>query len=176
MDSELFRMPGHLISRSARLLSRWGDARVQPMGLAIAQVPVFYALKDGASLTQKELARLAQIEQPTMAQLLARMERDGLIRRTPNPHDKRSSVISLTSLALNKLPAAREVLLEGNKVALQGFTDREIVTLCRLLTRVVKNLDSDRARWGLTSFGLYNTIWLWNQVVIKIVLTPRSRR
>jgi MarR family transcriptional regulator for hemolysin len=144
VDSELFRMPGHLINRSARLLSRWGDARVQPMGLAMAQVPVFYALKDGASLTQKELAKLAQIEQPTMAQLLARMERDGLIRRTPNPRDKRSSVVSLTPLALSKLPGARVVLLEGNKAALGGFTDREVATLCRLLTRVVKNLDPAR--------------------------------
>ena len=104
-------------------------------------MPVLVALKDGSSLTQKELAELAQVEQPTMTHLLARMERDGLIRRTPNPHDKRSSLISLTLFALEKFPDARAVLLEGNKVALQGFTEQEIATLSQLLRRVVQNLD-----------------------------------
>ena len=122
-------------------MTRWGEERFHALGLAIAQMPVLVALKDGSSLTQKELAELAQVEQPTMTHLLARMERDGLIRRTPNPHDKRSSLISLTPSALEKLPDARAVLLEGNAVALQGFTDQEIATLSQLLRRVMQNLD-----------------------------------
>ena len=80
-------MPGHLISRSARMMVRWGEARFQSLGISAAQVPVPGALKNGTSLTRKEPAELARIEQPTMAQLLARMERDGLIRRTKNPED-----------------------------------------------------------------------------------------
>jgi len=103
-------------------------------------MPVLYALKDGASSTQTELARMAHIEQPTMAQLLVRMERDGLIRRAANPDDKRSSLVSLTPRALKQLPAAREVLREGNKLALEGFTEREVETLIRLLQRVLKNV------------------------------------
>lgn len=143
---ETFRPPSYLINRSARLLTRWGEERFHALGLAIAQTPVLVALKDGTSLTQKELAGLAQIEQPTMTHLLARMERDGLIRRTPNPDDKRSSLISLTPFALQKLPDARAVLLEGNTVALQGFTDEEAATLSQLLRRVVKNLDPAAAK------------------------------
>ena len=141
MEPETFRPPSFLINRAARLLTRWGEERFHALGLAIAQVPVLVALKDGASLTQKELARLARIEQPTMTDLLARMERDGLIRRSPNPDDKRSSLISLTPAALQKLPDARAVLVEGNTVALQGFTEEETATLSQLLRRVVKNLD-----------------------------------
>lgn len=140
MDAEIFRKPGHLINRAARLLVRWGDVRFQELGLAIAQLPVLAALKDGSSLPQKELARLAHTEQPTMAQLLARMERNGLIRRTPDLVDKRSSLVSLTPAALKKLPRARTVLLTGNQEALVGFSEREIATLCRLLERVIHNL------------------------------------
>jgi len=142
MDAEIFSMPGHLISRSARAMVRWGEARFQSLGLAAAQLPVLSALKDGASRTQKELAALARIEQPTMAQLLARMERDGLIRRTENPEDKRSSLISLTPRALKKLPRAKEAILQANAAALKGFSDREVATLCRLLRRVIANLDA----------------------------------
>jgi DNA-binding MarR family transcriptional regulator len=145
VDEHIFRRPGHLINRLARLSLRWTEERFQPLGLSTGQIPVLYVLKDGAALTQKELARLVRIEQPTMAQLLTRMERDGLIRRTDNPDDKRSSLISLTPLALKKLPQAKIILSEGNKAALKGFTDREIATLSKLLLRVVKNLDPEIA-------------------------------
>jgi len=140
VDADLFRTPGHLINRLSKLSLRWADERFQRLGLAAAQMPVLYALKDGASSTQTELARMAHIEQPTMAQLLVRMERDGLIRRAANPDDKRSSLVSLTPRALKQLPAAREVLREGNKLALEGFTEREVETLIRLLQRVLKNV------------------------------------
>lgn len=145
MDDVIFRRPGHLVNRLARISLRWTEERFQPLGLSTGQIPVLYLLSDGAALTQKELARLVRIEQPTMAQLLSRMERDGLIRRADNPEDKRSSLISLTPLALKKLPLATEVLSEGNKEALNGLTDREIATLSKLLLRVIRNLDPEIA-------------------------------
>lgn len=145
MDAETFRRPSHLLNRSARLLIRWGEERFAALGLAVAQVPVLFALQDGRSLTQKELAHLARIEQPTMTHLLARMERDGLVHRTLNPDDKRSSLVSLTPLALEKLPAVRTTLLEGNAAALQGFTEEEAAVLSGLLRRVVDNLDPGAA-------------------------------
>ena len=141
MDAETFRRPSHLLSRSARLLTRWGEEKFAALGLTVAQVPVLFALKDGCALTQKELAHLARIEQPTMTHLLARMERDGLIQRTLNPNDKRSSLVCLTPLALEKLPAVRTILLEGNAAVLQGFTEEEAAALSGLLRRVVCNLD-----------------------------------
>jgi MarR family transcriptional regulator for hemolysin len=140
--TDISRLPGALVYRTARLWQRWADERFQSLGLAVAQLPVLIALKDGSALTQKELARLAQIEQPTMALLLDRMERDGLIRRAAHETDKRSSLIRLTPLALKQLPRAKSILLQGNKTALRGFTDDEISMLIQLLLRVLQNLDA----------------------------------
>jgi MarR family transcriptional regulator, transcriptional regulator for hemolysin len=137
--------PGYLINRCARLFARWGEVQFRPLGLSMAQVPVLACLKDGMARTQKELARLIQIEQPTMAQLLARMERDGLIRRTSDPKDKRSSLLSLTELAESRLPQARAVLDQGSAIALQGLSVHEIDTLTRLLTRVLDNVSAATA-------------------------------
>jgi MarR family transcriptional regulator, transcriptional regulator for hemolysin len=145
VDEDIFRRPGHLVNRLARISFRWTEERLQPLGLSTGQIPALFLLRDGAALTQKELTRLVRIEQPTMAQLLSRMERDGLIRRSDNPDDKRSSLISLTPLALRRLPLARAVLSEGNKEALKGFTDREVATLSKLLLRAVRNLDPEIA-------------------------------
>lgn len=143
---ELFSRPGHLISRAGRLFARLGEGRLRVFGFGVGQLPVLVMLKNGAALSQKELARVAQIEQPSMAQMLARMERDGVIRRIPDPNDRRSSLIMLTDEALSKIPDARRVLLEGNTEALRGFTEEEIATLGTLLKRLIQNLEESVAQ------------------------------
>ncbi len=134
-----------LISQAARALARLSDARLKGLGLAIGQLPVFVALKDGAQLSQKELARIAGVEQPSMAQLLARMERDGLIHREPDPADGRSSLISLSESATALLAPARAILFQGNREALAGFEPAEIDQLVSLLGRVIANVTSGEA-------------------------------
>ena len=134
--------PGHYFSRIARGLTRVGDTRLRALGFATAQLPVLSMLKDGVARSQTELARLAKVEQPTMAQLLARMERDGLIRRHPDPADRRSSLISLTDQARTKLPAGQAVLKQGNVDMTAGLLPDEVATLVSLLRRVLANVEA----------------------------------
>ena len=134
--------PGHYFSRIARGLARVGDTRLRPLGFATAHLPVLIALKDGARLSQTELARWAKVEQPTMAQLLARMERDGLVRREPDPADRRSSLVSLTDEARTNLQAGRAILDQGNKDATCGLSSDEVDTLMGLLRRVLANVEA----------------------------------
>jgi len=117
------------------------EARLKPLGFGVGHLPVLVALQEGLADTQRDLARFAKIEQPSMAQLLARMERDGLILRTPDATDGRSSRIALTVAAQTRLPDACAALFEGNREALSGFTDEEAAQLVNLLSRVIANLD-----------------------------------
>ena len=94
-----FRLPRQL----ARGFTRIVDGGLRELGLAAGQLPVLVSLKKSKALSQAELARIAQVEQPSMAQLLARMERDGLVERVDDPEDKRSRLISLTPLAAKRL-------------------------------------------------------------------------
>lgn len=142
-------MPAILIAGAARALARVSDARFRDVGISTSQLPVLAALKDGAQLAQKELAIAAGVEQSSMAQLLNRMERDGLIFRTPDPHDKRSSLIALTTLALDLFPPARAVLQRGNQEALLGFSDAERDTLVQLLLKLMANI-CDGTTWSPT--------------------------
>lgn len=134
--------PGHYFSRITRAMTRIGDLRLRELGFATAQLPVLTALKDGAKLSQTELARWGKVEQPTMAQLIARMERDGIIRREPDPADGRSSLISLTDEARARLPAGRAILEQGNKDITRGLSEEEVETLLALLGRVLANVEA----------------------------------
>ncbi|SEP20494.1 MarR family winged helix-turn-helix transcriptional regulator [Amycolatopsis saalfeldensis] len=135
--------PAALINIASRALTRVNDQRLRPLGLTFAQMPVLVALSKADALSQKELAVLARIEQPSMAQLLARMDRDGLIRRGPARHDRRVSLISLTEDGRAKLAQVNSALFETNDQALKGFSAGETDLLLDLLRRLVANLDEN---------------------------------
>ena len=141
MKDDVLSTPGHLISLAARGFARLSEARLKPLGFGIGHLPVLVALQNGKAATQRDLARFARVEQPPMAQMLARMERDGLIQRTPDPADGRSSRIVLTKAARDGMPAAIATLFEGNRQALAGFSEEEALLLADLLTRLIDNLD-----------------------------------
>lgn len=141
MKLDVLSTPGHLISLAARGFTRLSEARLKPLGFGVGQLPVLVALRNGEASTQRDLARFAKTEQPPMAQMLARMERDGLISRTTDPTDRRSSRIVLTEAAEARMPDAVATLLRGNQEALNGFTDGETQQLVALLTRLIANLD-----------------------------------
>ncbi|MFI7004688.1 MarR family winged helix-turn-helix transcriptional regulator [Nocardia sp. NPDC050175] len=133
--------PAQLINHAARLFALLHDGRLRALGITAGQIPVLGTLADGSALTQKELATRSSAGQPAMAELLARMQRDGLIERTPHPHDRRSSLVALTDRALSLLPEARAVLSHGHADALAGFDENEIQHLAALLTRLIANLE-----------------------------------
>jgi MarR family transcriptional regulator, transcriptional regulator for hemolysin len=141
MDQDVLSTPGHLISLAARGFARLSEARLKPLGFGVGHLPVLVALREGRASTQRDLARFAKIEQPPMAQMLARMERDGLIERIPDPTDGRMSRITLTAAAEARLPDAIAVLFRGNHEALGDFTDEEAGLLVALLRRLIANLD-----------------------------------
>ena len=141
-DDAFFNRPAHLINRVARLMTRIGEARLKPLGFSPAQLPVLGALMRHGPLSQKALAEGGKIEQPSMAQMLSRMERDGLVIRRPDPADGRASLYSLTDMARDRLPALSEALIDGGREALTGFSAEEKETLRRLLKRMVANLEA----------------------------------
>jgi len=109
----------------------------------MSQMPVLHALKNGASLSQKDLAQFAGVEQPTMAEMLARLERDGVVQRKPNPKDRRGSLVSLTRTSRLRLPKARMELIQVEKGAMASLSTAEKEILLNLLQRVVSNPENE---------------------------------
>ena len=129
------------INRASRALLRLHESRLRPIGFGMSHLPVLMALEDGVARSQKELAERARIEQPSMTEMLTRMERDGVIEREPNPEDKRGSLVTLTRRSRARLPKAKAALLQGEDEAMASFTSDERALLLRLLQRVVTNIE-----------------------------------
>ena len=132
---------GYLTNWAARLFAKAIERRLE--GGNSGPMPVFFALQDGRAMTQKALAQMAAVEQPTMANTLARMERDGLVRRTPDPNDRRSAQVSLTPLGLERAKAAFVSAVEVNQLATAALTPEERPLFYDMLRRIIATLDKD---------------------------------
>ena len=102
---------------------------------------VYELEEEGITPLRARIAERLEQSGPTVSQTVARMERDGLVQRTPMPGDGRSQLVSLTKAARAKLPAARKALHRNQNQALAGFSTVEAATLLDLLRRLNRNLD-----------------------------------
>ncbi|WP_459439952.1 MarR family winged helix-turn-helix transcriptional regulator [Nitratireductor rhodophyticola] len=125
---------------AARLFARAIDRNLRDIGVTSGMLPVFFALGEGAWLSQKALTKSAGIEQPTMAATLLRMERDGLIERRADPEDRRSRLIGLTPAAMEKAVRVRQAVGAVNGLALETLTDAERTQYLALLEKIVSSL------------------------------------
>lgn len=132
---------GYMTNWAARLFIRAIERRLA--GGNAGPMPVFLALQEGRAMTQTALAQQASVEQPTMANTLARMERDGLIERTQDPNDKRSALVRLTGLGRERAEQALASAIEVNTIAASTLTEAELTTYLELTSRLVATLERD---------------------------------
>jgi MarR family transcriptional regulator for hemolysin len=132
---------GYLTNWAARLFARAIERRLA--GGNSGPMPVFFALQNGGEMTQKALAQLAAVEQPTMANTLNRMERDGLVQRTPDPNDRRSAQVSLTPLGLERAKAAFISAIEVNGIATEALRPEEREQFYGMMRRIIAALERD---------------------------------
>ena len=143
MGFDRHRSPGHVINYLARLFAKALYRRIGVHGITRGQFPVLLVLWEQEGPTQSELAERLAVEQPTMAGTLKRMERDGLIRRVPDPADRRQARIHLTGRGRQLEEVLTTSARETNAVALQGLSAADTARLMSLAGRLVANLEQD---------------------------------
>ena len=131
------RSAGYLTNQVARIFERGLSARIQPLGLTTGAFPALLELWEREGLTQKQLVERLDIEQATMANTLARMERDGLIRREKDPSDGRVQRVYLTDTSRALRDAAIAAAEAENADRLGGLTAAERGRFVTLLNKVI---------------------------------------
>jgi DNA-binding MarR family transcriptional regulator len=89
------------IARTARRLRQEAGEELSP-----SQTAALATIDRHGPLTPSELAVRERIQRPTVTRIIARLEASGLVERTRDPHDGRSSLVALA-------PAGRELLARG---------------------------------------------------------------
>ena len=117
------------IVRTARRLRQ--EAAAEASGLTPTSTSALAAIDVHGPLTPSELAVIERVKRPTMTRTLGCLEREGLIERTPDPADGRSSLIAINAAGRERLRRLR-----GRKNAylarrMRDLPESDVVTLER---------------------------------------------
>ncbi|WP_127552130.1 MarR family winged helix-turn-helix transcriptional regulator [Actinoplanes sp. OR16] len=98
---------GRLLSAAARMVEGRFDRFLTDLDLTHAGLIVLHHL-DGGPLSQRELARLSRVTDQTMSRTIEKLDRTGHVGRTPDPADRRRTLVTISDKGVEALTAARD--------------------------------------------------------------------
>lgn len=122
---------GELINRFRRIITENAN-RVSP-GMLPGAYKVFTTIVRRESITLSALAESLVADKGQISRTVRELEQLGLIQRTPDPDDGRSSLLSPTAEGLERLTAARAPQENALVDALEEWPLDDIHNLTRLL-------------------------------------------
>ncbi len=132
----------------ARVTRRWRkllDERLKDLGVTQARwTTMVYLQQGGEGLTQRELARLMAIENPTLVRLLDSLEQQGLIERRPCPNDRRARRLHLTKDGTEFMNVLTERAARLREEMLEGISDRDIEGAVKVFHKILENAERQR--------------------------------
>lgn len=128
------------VAHVGRLLGSAINRRLAELGVRTGHLATLLALYDNDGQIQAELTRTVGVEQPTMVATLRRMEAAGLVRRDPDPDDRRRAIVTLTPKALAIRADVQALRREIAAEALADFTTEECASVLEMLNRLAANL------------------------------------
>jgi DNA-binding MarR family transcriptional regulator len=141
------------------VLRQWVTARVQSSGahrgLSLRQYAALHGIREGAS-SPSELARLWQVTPAVLTGIVDRLESRGLVRREPDPMDRRRLRLALTEDGLEASLDVERALTDDLAVQLAMLTPGELAELGRsldLLQRLVATLRDEISLAGEERVG-----------------------
>ncbi len=133
-------MADRLHSAAIHLLRRL-RVEDEALGISAPRLSVLSVLVFAGPQRIGELARIEQVEPPTMTRLVDGLERDGYVARSPDPDDARAVVVAATE-------RGREALIEGRRRRVESFGSmlgklpaRELAQLARGVQVLERVLD-----------------------------------
>src|SRR5262245_41884720 len=91
--------------RTARRLRQ--EAAAETGGLTPTATAALASVERHGPLTPSELAEIERVKRPTVTRTLGCLEREGLVARTPDPADGRSSLVAINAAGRERLRRLR---------------------------------------------------------------------
>src|SRR4051812_7815635 len=128
----------------ARLAALWHVlGRRGKRELSRTAASVLATLRDLGPQRITALAESEAIAQPTVTTLVGRLERDGLVRRAPDPDDARAVRVHLTGEGRERLAHMRAARAEALEARLAALSGDERAALAAALPALDKLIEGD---------------------------------
>jgi DNA-binding MarR family transcriptional regulator len=158
------------------ILRQWVTARVHwagaDVGLSLRQYAALSGIRQGAS-SPGELARLWQVTPAVITGVIDRLERRDLVRREPDPDDRRRLRLALTDTGLAASALVERALTEELAAQLAKASPQELAELGRaldLLQRTFATLEEQSP--GPVAMSAGDGLPVWDDDCMSGASTP----
>jgi MarR family transcriptional regulator, transcriptional regulator for hemolysin len=134
----------------ARHMRTYVDQRAQAQGMTRAQMIILARLARQPDISQKELAAAAEVAPMTIARLIDRLERMGLVRRCIDPHDRRAWRLRLTPAAAPILREIKRARARLHDEMTRGIEPRVLDAMAEGLQQMKQNMKENFSERRLT--------------------------
>ena len=140
MGFKLEKCVSYITENSIKKISESFGKRLEDKNITRIQWIALYYLNSYQTISQKDLAECMYITDSSVARLLDRMNRDGLVERVKSAEDRRVTNIQLTEKGQALID---DVLPEGELFSnqlLEGITEEELVVFESVIRKMVNNV------------------------------------
>ena len=125
------------IMRAQQIVLARVDEALRPFGLTFARYEalVLLTFSRSGSLPLGKMGERLMVHPTSVTNIVDRLEAQGLVRRTPHPTDRRTTLCEITDEG-RKVGAAATDVVVGIDLGIAGLSDRESDQLTRLLAKM----------------------------------------
>jgi DNA-binding MarR family transcriptional regulator len=134
---------GYLLRQAQAAARLTLERQLSELGATVPQFVVLTMLKAYPGLSGADLARVALLTPQTVGVIIANLERDGAITKTPHPVHGRRLQWTLTRRGLSLLEKCRRHALALERRLAAGLTARDQTVIRRWLAKIAADFQED---------------------------------
>lgn len=138
------------IGMIARALNSISNIEFKEYELTKGQYLYLVRICENPGVIQEKLSEMIKVDRTTASRAIKKLEMNGFIEKKEDEHNKKIKKLFPTEKGENVYPFIKRENDYSNAVALEGFSEKEVETIFKLLQRVRGNVEKD---WDFVKKG-----------------------
>ena len=143
---KLNKSPSHLLHRAQQIAANHSAVALKAAGVTLRQFSVLAALSGNEGVSQSDLVNATGIDRSTLADMVARMEKAGLIKRVASKADARAKSVSLMAKGRKALEKAQPAVDAADAALFDAMPKTKQDALLSGLSKLVEDAEAPVAK------------------------------
>jgi DNA-binding MarR family transcriptional regulator len=144
-DRRIYEKPGHLIRRLQQISLALFMDETKEFEITPVQYSAILAIDNHPGIDQTALCNIIAFDRSTIGDVVTRLERKKLIRRTPGANDRRTKLLYITPAGRKLIDDIESAVQATQRRILEPLTANERTVLMRMLKKLV-HLNNEHSR------------------------------
>jgi DNA-binding MarR family transcriptional regulator len=144
-DRQLYEKPGHLIRRLQQISLALFMDEARDFDITPVQYSAILAIDARPGIDQTALCNIVALDRSTIGEVVTRLERKKLIKRTPGAKDRRTNLLYTTAAGRKLIQDIEPAVQATQKRILEPLSASERAAFVQMLKRLV-NVNNEHSR------------------------------